>query len=90
MKLSIRELAKELDIREPRYHDMTILLAKYKIDKPGMHNIINIIKGAYAGRYYVDTKTIHKYPLETNGKIQCYAVPLDELQVYEGRLNDIL
>ena len=88
MKLSVREIAKELDILQPRYHDNVVLLAKYKIDKLGGHNIIHIKKGAYSGDWYIDNKTVYKYPFESNGKIQCYAVPLDELKIYEGREKD--
>jgi hypothetical protein len=90
MKLSIREIAKELDVKEPRYHGIvSLMLAKYKIDKPGRHNIITVLKGAYAGKYYIDTRVANMFPQETNGRILCYVIPIDVFQVYEGRERDI-
>lgn len=83
MKLDYFTPAQVITIWQPRYHDKTVLIAKYKV---GTHNIIKITKSkSHNGEYYLSGKTITKYPLESNGKIQVYAVPIDEMQVYEGR-----
>lgn len=67
-----------IDIWEPRWHDKVVLIAKYKV-RSGQ-NIIRFTKGSMKGKTYtVDSATIRDFPLETNGKIQCYAVPLAEL-----------
>ncbi len=86
MKLNYNIPAQLINIKQPRWKDRTVLIAKYKV---GMHNIIDMVGikegNAYSGKFYLSGETITKYPLNTNGKIDCYAVPLDELQVYEGR-----
>ena len=90
MKLSIREIAREIEIREPRYHGViSLMLAKYKVDKPGRHIIVTVLKGKYAGRYYIDTKVANMFPQETNGRILCYVIPMDVFKPYEGRERDI-
>jgi hypothetical protein len=63
----------------PRYHDQTVLLAAHKV---GLHNKILFTKAKHLGTdpYYVSGKTIKKYKKESNGKIDCYAVPLGELE----------
>lgn len=85
MKLHRLTPAKIIEVWQPRYRDRTVLLAKYKIST---HNIVKITKSnSHNGEYYVDGKTVSKYPIESNGKIPVYAVPIDELVVYEGRLT---
>jgi hypothetical protein len=39
--------------------------------------------------YYVSGATVKKYKLEDNGKISCYAVPIDELEPLEIEERDI-
>lgn len=86
MKLGRDIPAQVIEIKQPRWRDKTVLIAKYKV---GMHNLIRmtgIKEGqAYSGEFYITGANIQKYPLDSNGKIPCYAVKLDELQVYEGR-----
>lgn len=86
MKLGKDIPVQMIDIKQPRWRDRTVLIAKYKV---GMHNLIrmtNVKEGnAYNGEFYLSGETIQKYPLDSNGKIPCYAVSLDELQVFEGR-----
>lgn len=78
--------AQLIEIKQPRWRDRVVLIAKYKV---GTHNIIDMVNikegNAYSGKFYLSGATITKYPLDSNGKIPCYAVPLDELQVFEGR-----
>ena len=67
-----------IDIIEPRYHDRKVLIAKYKVYK-GRQNVIRILRGAYKGRYRMSGIAITSYPIESNGVIPVYAVPLDKL-----------
>jgi len=63
-----------IEIWNPRWHDRTVLIAKYKVKDL---NDIVFTKGTLKGRSYQMTGAdIVKHPLETNGKITCYAVPL--------------
>lgn len=86
MKLSRLTPTQNIDIWQPRWKDKVVLIAKYKV---GTHNIIKMTKikegNEYSGEFYLSGETIRKYPLDTNGKIPCYEVSLDELQVFEGR-----
>ena len=66
-----------ISIWSPRYHDRTVLIAKYKV---GERNEIKFTKArSLSGKTYsLSGDTIKKYPVETNGTIPCYAVPLRE------------
>jgi hypothetical protein len=68
---------KYLEIWQPRYHDKKVLLAKFKV---GQHNKVVFTKAPSMGTdpYYISGQTVKKYKLETNGSVQCYAVPVDE------------
>lgn len=70
----------EILIKEPRYHDKTVLLATYKISPS---NLVVIQKGAYAGKYRVSGEEATKHPLTTNGSIAVRAVPLEKLERIE-------
>lgn len=67
-------------IKEPRYHDKTVLLATYKIAPA---NLVVIQKGAYAGKYKLSGEEATKHPLTTNGSISVRAVPLEKLERVE-------
>lgn len=83
MKLKRLTPAQKIDIWQPRWKDRTVMIAKYKV---GTHNLINFTKTpTMKDEYYLSGATITKFPLETNGKVECYCVPLDELIVFEGR-----
>lgn len=70
-----------LDIWSPRWKDRTVMLAKYKI---GTHNAITFSKTkTMPGRYYISGAKAKQFPLETNGKLECYCVPIDELEPLE-------
>lgn len=78
--------AQKISIFAPRYHDRTILIAKFRV---GTHNLITFTKAAsLPDEYYLSGKTITSCPLDSNGKIPCYVVPIDALQPFEGRYND--
>ena len=65
-----------LEIWEPRWHDRKVLIAVYKVAN---ENVIKITKGAAKGKYKMSGIAVRSYPKETNGRIPCYAVPLDKL-----------
>jgi hypothetical protein len=66
-----------ITIWEPRWHDRTALIAKYKVQN-GL-NKIKFIKGTLKGQEFkLSSDIIRSYPIESNGKIDCYVVPLKE------------
>jgi hypothetical protein len=75
-----------IEIWSPRYHDAldngnyVVLLAKYKI---AAHNIVWFSKAKHlAGKeYYMAGNKIQEYPIESNGKISCYVVPLPDMEL---------
>lgn len=67
-----------INILEPRYHDRKVLIATYKVEP--MMNLINIVKGAYKGFYRAPGKDIKSCTVDDNGKISCYAVPIEKLE----------
>lgn len=71
---------------QPRWHDRKVLIAGFKV---GEHNKITFPKTpSMKGDFYLSGKTIRKYPKESNGKIMCYVVPIDELQPLEINEKD--
>lgn len=69
------------EIWQPRWKDKVVLLAK---DKVGMHNSIKYSKApTYPDEYYVSGEVVRKCPIEWNGAIECYAVPISELETLE-------
>jgi len=73
-------------IFEPRYHDKTVLLACHKV---GPHNKIVFLKAPSLGKepYYVSGAVVKKCSKTSNGSLNCYVVPLDELSPLE-LIND--
>lgn len=75
-------------IREPRYSDQVVLVARYKI--PCAHDIVvEIQKGARAGVYKVKHEDIIRSPIEsmktrTGKSLQMRAIPLDYLERIES------
>ena len=53
-----------IEIREPRYKDRRVLLARYKLPC-GRDVDVRILKGRYAGVYHVTNNTICDSPIET-------------------------
>lgn len=71
-----------IEIWTPRYHDDVCLIAKRKV-REGW-NYIKFTKDKHLKAVYrITGANIKKCPLETNGKIPCYAVPMDALEVAE-------
>lgn len=70
--------ASVIEIWQPRWKDRVILVSKYKI---GVHNQIEFTKTkSLPDKYYLSWADITNSPLETNGKIPCYAVSIDKLK----------
>lgn len=70
-----------IEIWAPKYSTREVLIARHKV---GTHNRLTFTKAsAYPDVYYLSGETIKKCPITTNGKIDCYAVPLGELEVLE-------
>jgi len=68
-----------IEIWSPRYHDRTVLIAKYKVSD-GINKIKFTKALSLAGKVFsIKGADIKKHPTESNGRIPCYAVPLGEL-----------
>lgn len=67
-----------IPIWEPRYHDNKVLVATKKVRA---HNriIFTKAKSLIGKEFYISSERIKKYPKESNGVLQCYAVPLEDL-----------
>lgn len=71
-----------IEIWAPRWHDRKVLIAKYKVCN-GKNEII-FTKGTLKGKkFWIMGNELTKFPLETNGTISCFAVPLDSLKASE-------
>lgn len=77
MVLGIKRKA-NIEIWEPLYHRNAVLVAKYKVKKG--RNVIKILKGAYKGKYEMSEIAIRSYPVHSNGKIDCFMIPLSKLR----------
>lgn len=68
-----------IEIWQPRWHDRKVLIAKYKVMR-GINKIVFTKAKCLKGKVFeVEGSLIVKHPLETNGAIQCYAMPLEEV-----------
>lgn len=71
-----------IDIWTPRYKDRAVLIASYKV-KERNKIIFTKAKHLEGYEYYMTGNKLRSYPIDTNGKVQCYAVPLDDLEPLE-------
>lgn len=70
-----------IDIWQPRWKDRTVLIAKFKV---ATHNSITFSKTkTMPGEYYLSGEEIRKHPINNNGKLDCYVVPMDKLEKLE-------
>lgn len=85
-------LITKLDIWAPRYSDAytttderVALLACYKVDQASPIFIVRFTKAKHlAGqRFAIERKKAQTYPIDSNGKIPCYAVPMSAFDNYE-------
>lgn len=75
----------KLKIFHPRYHDNVVLIAQYKMLHASPVVIIEFVrsKSLKGQRFCATRETILHCPLESNGKIACYAVPMDKLESWD-------
>lgn len=82
----------KLDIWYPKYsaqytdtQDRVVLLSKYKVDHGTPIILINFTKAKHlmGQRYCISRGKAQKYPVESNGKIECYSVPMSALDTWE-------
>ena len=68
-----------IEIWQPRWHDRVVLIAKYKV-KDGVNEIKFTKSKCFNDKVFkVGSSEIKDCPIETNGKINCYAVPLNTI-----------
>ena len=66
-----------IEVWEPKYSTNEVLVAVYKVkDK----NKIKITKGAYKGTYEMSGIAARSYPVISNGRIPCFALPISKLR----------
>lgn len=85
MERSMTEYVEHIiTIWAPRWHDRTVLVGKHRVKK-GMNYIKFNQAPSLPSLYHMHSDQMKCYPLESNGKIMCYAVPLDDLTI-EGEM----
>lgn len=67
-----------IEIWQPRWRDKVVLLAKYKVAND--NKIVFTKTKSMPGAYYVSGAIAKQCPVDYNGKIECYAVPIDKLE----------
>ena len=71
-----------IEIWSPRWHDRKVLIACHKV---GVNNEIVFTKApTLQGVYTIKGSEVEKYPKESNGTIDVFAVPLSELRRKDG------
>ena len=76
-----------ITIKAPRYHDRTLLVARYRIPC-GQGIDVEILYGAYKGIYHIPSEAICKAPIEnmktrSGRNLSMRAIPLDDLERIE-------
>ena len=85
MILSRTTPAQLFKIWAPRWKDRVVLLDAKHV---GTHNEIVFIKAkteSLQGSFYISGRDVHMCQMDTNGKMNCYAVPLDILEPLERK-----
>ncbi len=87
MKLPRFTFTNKIEIWAPRYKDNKVLIAKYKVRE---HNEIVFTKAKHLmdTTWYISGDEIKSQTLESNGKVECYAVPIGLLEPLERETND--
>lgn len=78
----------QLVIWQPRWHDSVVLIAKFKVRE--QNEIVFTKAPSLPGSYQLSGEAIRKCPLDTNGRVDCYAVPLDLLLKGENHQTTLL
>jgi hypothetical protein len=84
MKLCKHEPHTTIDwVREPRYHDDSILLHKGKMDLANEHLIIKFVKcNKYPDWFYMSKKDVVKQKVQANGKGEVYVVSMKKAKPF--------
>ncbi len=100
MTINKPHLLTKISIWSPRYKDKhgelaepVVLLAKYKVHHGSSVILVEFTKAKHliGQRYCITRDAAQRYPTETNGRIECYVIPLsafDGWETYE-EVNDI-
>jgi hypothetical protein len=66
-----------IEIWQPRWKDRVVLIATYRV--VGQTTKIKFTKAKSLGTsvFEISSDVIKRFPIESNGTISCYAVPLD-------------
>lgn len=81
-----------LEVWFPRYSDQykdttekVALLAQYKVDQASPVIIVDFTKAKHlkGQRYCIFKQEAMKFPIDSNGKIPCYAVPMSAFETWE-------
>lgn len=67
-----------IEIWQPRWRDKVVLIAKSKVKD--QNTIVFTKTPGMKGKYYLSGELIKSYPIDTNGRIPCYAVSLKEFK----------
>jgi hypothetical protein len=85
--------ATTIDIWFPRYSsqytgfgEKVVLLACYKVDQGGPVIIVNFTKAKHlhGQRYAIYRHQAQQWPVDTNGKIACYSVPMSAFEEWNS------
>ena len=72
-----------IEIWQPRYKDKKVLIAKYRVSSGTNKIVFTRAKHLKGITFKIDGMEIAKHPIESNGSIPCYAVPMDKLEKIE-------
>jgi hypothetical protein len=76
-----------IKIWSPRWHDRVVLIACHKVKED--NEIVFTKTPSLSLVYCVKGEVIKKYPVESNGTIDCYAVPLKVITKKEGEAREL-
>lgn len=71
------------EIWQPRWHDRKVLLATHRVVSCGVNKVKLTRSKSYNGLYEVNGRDVVKCPVESNGTINCYAVPFELLKAVD-------
>jgi hypothetical protein len=85
-------LLTKLEIWAPRYSDAytatderVALLAQYKVAQSSPVILVEFTKANHlkGQRFAIRRSDVERYPIDSNGKIACYAVPMSKFESWE-------
>ena len=71
-----------IEIWQPRWHDKKVLIAKRKVSDGNNFIFFSKSKCLRGKTFKILGAEIRKCPIESNGVIDCYAVPMEKLEAY--------